>query len=77
MLLDLLVLADLHGAASVRTLSLKFIVENGKEIVSQVSLLYSAASLRTLSRKFIAGNGKEIVSQVGILPPADYGKASL
>jgi hypothetical protein len=30
------VLADLHGAASVRTLSLKFIVENGKEIVSQV-----------------------------------------
>jgi hypothetical protein len=34
--LDLLVLADLHGASSVRTLSLKFIVENGKEIVSQV-----------------------------------------
>lgn len=33
--LDLLVLADLHGAASVRTLALKFIVENGKEIVSQ------------------------------------------
>lgn len=33
--LDMLVLADLHGAASVRTLALKFIVENGKEIVSQ------------------------------------------
>jgi len=33
--LDMLVLSDLHGAASVRTLSLKFIVENGKEIVSQ------------------------------------------
>ena len=37
MYVDLLVLADLHGAASVRTLSLKFIVENGKEIVSQVA----------------------------------------
>jgi len=33
--LDLLVLADLHGASSVRNLALKFIVENGKEIVSQ------------------------------------------
>ena len=31
----MLVLSDLHGAASVRNLSLKFIVENGKEIVSQ------------------------------------------
>ena len=34
--LDLLVLADLHGASSVRNLALKFIVENGKEIVSQI-----------------------------------------
>ena len=31
----MLVLSDLHGAASVRNLTLKFIVENGKEIVSQ------------------------------------------
>ena len=36
MLSDLLVLADLHVAESVRRLALKFIVENGKEIVSQV-----------------------------------------
>ena len=28
-------LSDLHGASSVRSLSLKFIVENGKEIVAQ------------------------------------------
>jgi len=34
--LDLLVLADLHGASTVRSLSLKFIVDNGKEIVAQV-----------------------------------------
>ena len=34
--LDLLVLADLHCASSVRNLALKFIVDNGKEIVSQV-----------------------------------------
>jgi len=33
--LDLLVLADLHGASSVRGLALKFIVDNGKEIVAQ------------------------------------------
>jgi len=33
--LDMLVLADLHGAASVRALALKFIVDNGKEIVAQ------------------------------------------
>jgi len=33
--LDLLVLADLHGATTVRSLALKFIVENGKEIVAQ------------------------------------------
>lgn len=33
--LDLLVLADLHGASTVRQLALKFIVDNGKEIVSQ------------------------------------------
>ena len=33
--LDMLVLADLHGAASVRTLALKFTVVNGKEIVTQ------------------------------------------
>jgi len=33
--LDLLVLADLHCASSVRNLALKFIVDNGKEIVSQ------------------------------------------
>jgi len=32
--LDLLVLADLHGAHSVRQLALKHIVENGKEIVA-------------------------------------------
>ena len=32
---DLLVLADLHGASSVRGLALKFIVDNGKEIVAQ------------------------------------------
>ena len=31
----MLVLSDLHGAASVRALALKFIVENGKEIVAQ------------------------------------------
>ena len=31
----MLVLSDLHGAASVRNLALKFIVENGKEIVAQ------------------------------------------
>ena len=31
----MLVLSDLHGAASVRNLTLKFIVENGKEIVAQ------------------------------------------
>ena len=34
-LLDMLVLSDLHGASSVRALALKFIVENGKEIVAQ------------------------------------------
>ena len=34
--LDLLVLADLHSASNVRMLALKFIVENGKEIASQV-----------------------------------------
>ena len=33
--LDMLVLSDLHGASSVRALALKFIVENGKEIVAQ------------------------------------------
>lgn len=33
--LDLLVLADLHGASAVRSLALKFIVDNGKEIVAQ------------------------------------------
>ena len=33
--LDLLVLADLHGAATVRSLALKFIVDNGREIVAQ------------------------------------------
>jgi len=33
--LDLLVLADLHGASTVRNLALKFIVDNGKEIVAQ------------------------------------------
>jgi hypothetical protein len=33
--LDLLVLADLHGASTVRSLALKFIVDNGKEIVAQ------------------------------------------
>lgn len=33
--LDLLVLADLHGASAVRALALKFIVDNGKEIVAQ------------------------------------------
>jgi len=33
--LDLLVLADLHGASAVRGLALKFIVDNGKEIVAQ------------------------------------------
>lgn len=33
--LDLLVLADLHGASVVRGLALKFIVDNGKEIVAQ------------------------------------------
>ena len=32
---DMLVLSDLHGASSVRALALKFIVENGKEIVAQ------------------------------------------
>jgi hypothetical protein len=32
---DLLVLADLHGASAVRALALKFIVDNGKEIVAQ------------------------------------------
>ena len=32
---DLLVLADLHGAATVRSLALKFIVDNGREIVAQ------------------------------------------
>ena len=32
---DLLVLADLHGASAVRSLALKFIVDNGKEIVAQ------------------------------------------
>ena len=32
---DLLVLADLHGASTVRSLALKFIVDNGKEIVAQ------------------------------------------
>ena len=31
----MLVLSDLHGASSVRALALKFIVENGKEIVAQ------------------------------------------
>ena len=31
----MLVLSDLHGACSVRSLALKFIVENGKEIVAQ------------------------------------------
>ena len=31
----MLVLSDLHGASSVRNLSLKFIVDNGKEIVAQ------------------------------------------
>ena len=35
MIADMLVLSDLHGAASVRNLTLKFIVENGKEIVAQ------------------------------------------
>ena len=34
--LDLLVLADLHGACTLRSLALKFIVDNGKEIVSQI-----------------------------------------
>ena len=33
--LDLLVLADLHGATTVRGVALKFIVDNGKEIVAQ------------------------------------------
>jgi len=33
--LDLLVLADLHGASILRGLALKFIVDNGKEIVAQ------------------------------------------
>jgi len=33
--LDLLVLADLHGASTVRGVALKFIVDNGKEIVAQ------------------------------------------
>jgi len=33
--LDLLVLADLHGATTVRQLALKYIVDNGKEIVAQ------------------------------------------
>merc|ERR1719471_1727336 len=33
--LDLLVLADLHGASAVRGLALKFIVDNGKEIIAQ------------------------------------------
>ena len=28
-------LADLHGASAVRSLALKFIVDNGKEIVAQ------------------------------------------
>lgn len=28
-------MSDLHGACSVRSLALKFIVENGKEIVAQ------------------------------------------
>ena len=31
----MLVLSDLHGASSVRNLSLKFIVDNWKEIVAQ------------------------------------------
>jgi len=34
--LDLLVLADLHGACTLRSLALKFIVDNGKEIVAQI-----------------------------------------
>jgi len=33
--LDLLVLADLHSASSVRNLALKFIVDNSREIVNQ------------------------------------------
>jgi len=33
--LDLLVLADLHRATSVRQLTLKFIVDNSREIVNQ------------------------------------------
>ena len=36
-MLDLLVMADLHSANSVRTLALKFIVENSREIVNQVN----------------------------------------
>ena len=33
--LDMVMLSDLHGAANLRNVALKFIVENGKEIISQ------------------------------------------